>query len=182
MVWSLTLTYSQTSWNGKSVGCRKYQYEQNQWRWWNCSGAISNPKRLCCGSVAFNMSGNLENSAVATGLKWSPFIPIPKKGNATECYNYHTISFTSHVVNNAQTSPSQVNNVWTVNFQVFLVVLEKAGEPEVKLLTPIGSSKKQESSRKKKIYFALLTMSKPLTVWITINSGKFWKRWEYQTT
>ena len=44
-----------------------------------------------------------------------------------------------------------------------------------------GSSKKQESSRKTSIS-ALLTMPKPLTVWITINCGKFWKRWEYQTT
>ena len=40
---------------------------------------------------------------------------------------------------------------------------------------------KQESSRKASIS-ALMTMSKPLTVWITINCGKFWKRWEYQTT
>ena len=44
-----------------------------------------------------------------------------------------------------------------------------------------GSSKKQESSRKISIS-ALLTMLKPLTVWITTNCGKFWKRWEYQTT
>ena len=41
--------------------------------------------------------------------------------------------------------------------------------------------KKQESSRKTSIS-ALFTMPKPLTVWITINCGKFWKRWEYQTT
>ena len=45
-----------------------------------------------------------------------------------------------------------------------------------------GSSKKQESFRKKTSISALLTMPKPLTVWITINWGKFWKRWEYQTT
>ena len=44
-----------------------------------------------------------------------------------------------------------------------------------------GSSKKQESSRKTSTS-ALLTMPKPLTVWITRNCGKFWKRWEYQTT
>ena len=50
-----------------------------------------------------------------------------------------------------------------------------------KLPTSAGSSKKQESSRKTSIS-SLLTMPKPLTVWITINSGKFWKRWEYQTT
>ena len=49
------------------------------------------------------------------------------------------------------------------------------------LPTSTGSWKKQESSRKTSIS-ALLTMAKPLTVWITINCGKFCKRWEYQTT
>ena len=52
------------------------------------------------------------------------------------------------------------------------LVLEKAEEPEIKLPTSAGSSKKQESSRKTSIS-ALLTMPKPLTVWITINCGKF---------
>ena len=52
------------------------------------------------------------------------------------------------------------------------VELEEAEEPEIKLQTPVGSSKKQESSRKTSIS-ALLTMLKPLTVWITINCGKF---------
>ena len=50
--------------------------------------------------------------------------------------------------------------------------LEQAEEPEVKLPTSVGSSKKQESSGKMST-FALLTMPKPLTVWITINCGKF---------
>ena len=67
------------------------------------------------------------------------------------------------------------------NFQMFKLVLEKAEEPEIKLPTSAGSSKKQESSRKTSIS-ALLTMPKPLTLWIKINCGKFWKRWEYQTT
>ena len=57
----------------------------------------------------------------------------------------------------------------------------KAEEPEIKLPTSAGSWKKQESSRKTSIS-ALLTTPKPLTVWITINCGKFRKRWEYQTT
>ena len=60
-------------------------------------------------------------------------------------------------------------------------VLEKKEEPEIKLPTSAGSSKKQESSRKTFIS-ALLTMPKPLTVWIIINCGKFFKRWEYQIT
>ena len=42
------------------------------------------------------MPANLENSAVATGLKRSVFIPIPKKGNARECSNYHTVALISH--------------------------------------------------------------------------------------
>ena len=64
---------------------------------------------------------------------------------------------------------------------MFKLNLEKADEPEIKLPTFTGSSKKQESSRKTSTS-ALLTMPEPLTVWITINCGKFWKRWEYQTT
>ena len=68
-----------------------------------------------------------------------------------------------------------------IYFQMFKLVLEKAEEPEVRLPTSVVSLKKQESSRKTSIS-ALLTMPKPLIVWITINCGKFWKRWEYQTT
>ena len=73
------------------------------------------------------------------------------------------------------------SNTWTVNFQMFKLVLEKAEEPEIKLPTSVGSLKKQESSRKTSIS-ALLTMPKLLTVWNTIKCGKFWKRWECQTT
>ena len=72
------------------------------------------------------------------------------------------------------------NSMWTMNFQMFNLVLEKAEEAENKLPSA-GSLKKQESSRKSSIS-ALLIMPKPLTVWIIINCGKFLKRWEYQTT
>ena len=78
-------------------------------------------------------------------------------------------------------SKTGFSNTWTVNFQMFNPVLEKAEEPEIKLPTSAGSWKKQKSSRKTSTS-ALLTMPKPLTVWITINCGKFWKRWEYQAT
>ena len=56
--------------------------------------------------------------------------------------------------------------------KMFKLDLEKAEEPEIKLPTSAGSSKKQESSRETSIS-ALLTMPKPLTVWITINCGKY---------
>ena len=70
--------------------------------------------------------------------------------------------------------------MWTVNFQMFKLVLEKAEEPEIKLPTSTGSSKKQESFRKN-IYFCFIDYAKAF-VWITVNSAKSWKRWEYQTT
>ena len=63
----------------------------------------------------------------------------------------------------------------TENFQMFKLDLEKAEESEIKLLTSIGSQKKQENSRKKTSTSALLTMPKALTVWITTNCGKFFK-------
>ena len=74
------------------------------------------------------------------------------------------------------------NSKWTVNFQMFKLDSEKAEEPEIKLPTSTGSSKKQESSIKKNSTSALLTMPKPLTVWITTNCEKIFKRWEYQIT
>ena len=61
-----------------------------------------------------------------------------------------------------------------MNFQIFKLVLEKAEEPEIKLPTSVGSWEKQESSRKTSLP-ALLTMPKPLTVWITRNCGKILK-------
>ena len=64
---------------------------------------------------------------------------------------------------------------------MFKLVLEKAEEPEIKLPASAGSSKKQENSRKT-FNSVLLTILKPLIVWITTKCGKFFKRWEYQTT
>ena len=64
---------------------------------------------------------------------------------------------------------------------MFKMDLEKAEEAEIKSPTSIGSSKKWEGSRKTSTS-ALLTTPKPFTVWITTNSGKFLKRWEYQTS
>ena len=68
-----------------------------------------------------------------------------------------------------------------VNFQVYKLYLEKVEEPEIKLPTSIGSSKKQENSRKTSTSTSLTTL-KPLTMWMTTNCGKFFKRWDYQTT
>ena len=80
--------------------------------------------------------------------KRSVFIPIPKKGSAKECSNYPTIALISHDSKVMLKIKSGFSNTWTVNFQMFKLVLEEAQEPEIKLPTSAGTSKKQESSRK----------------------------------
>ena len=87
------------------------------------------------------MPANLEKSAVATELERSVFIPIPKKGNAKECSNYCTIAFISHT-SKAMLKILQVRLQQYANFQMLKLDLEKAEEPEIKLSTSIGSSKK----------------------------------------
>ena len=75
--------------------------------------------------------------------KRSVFIPIPKKVNAKECSNHCTIALISHA-SKVIFKILQARLQQYVNFQMFKLVLEKAEEPEIKLPTSIGSSKKQE--------------------------------------
>ena len=108
------------------------------------------------------------------------FITIPKKGNAKECSNYRTIALISHaskvLLKILQARLQQYVNRELPDVQAGF---RKGEEPEIKLPISAGSWKKQEISRKTSIS-ALLTM--PMTVWVTINCGKFFKRWEYQNT
>ena len=105
--------------------------------------------------------------------KRSVFIPIPKKGNAKVYSNYCTVELISH-------ASKVIFKILQVRLQQYVncehpdvqLVLEKAEELEIKLPTFAGSSKKQESSRNTSIS-ALLTLPKPLTVWIPIYCGKF---------
>ena len=102
---------------------------------------------------------------------------MPKNAQTnTQLHSSHT-----PVKQSSKFSKPGFSSTWTMSFQMFKLVLEKAEEPEIKLPTSGGSLKKQESSIKTSIS-VFLSMPKPLTVWITINRGKFWKRWEYQTT
>ena len=89
---------------------------------------------------------------------------MPKNAQTTaQLHSSHTL-----VKSCSKFSKPGFSNMWTVNFQMFKLVLEKAEGREIKLPTSAGSWKKQESSRKTSIS-ALLIMPKPLTVWITIN-------------
>ena len=114
--------------------------------------------------------------------KRSVFIPILKKGNVKECSNYCTIALISH-------SSKVMLKILQARIQQYM----NSELPDVQARCRKGRGtrgqiasirwiiKKQESSRKTSTS-ALLPMPKPLTVWITTNCGKFWKRWECQTT
>ena len=126
----------------------------------------------CCTQYASKL-GKL-SSGHRTGKGQFSF-QIPKKDNAKECSNYCTITLIAHA-SKVMLKILQARLQQYVNCELPDVQsgFRKAEEPEIKLPTSAGSLKKQESSRKTSI-FALLTMPKPLTVWITINCGKFFK-------
>ena len=129
------------------------------------------------------MPANLENSAVATGLENISFHSNPQKRAASK--NVQTTrqlhSFHMLVRLCSKSFKLVFNSMWTENFQMYTLGLEKEEESEIKLPTFVGSLKRQENPRKASTS-ASLTMGQPLTMWIRTNCGKFFKRWEYQTT
>ena len=110
------------------------------------------------------------------------FIPTPKKGNAKECSNYHTTALISHA-----------SKVMLIFLKARLQQYVNHELPDVQASFRKGRGtrgqianicwiiEKARELQKKTSISALLTMPKPLTVWITINCGKYWKKWEYQT-
>ena len=115
-------------------------------------------------------------------LERSVFIPIPKKGNATKCSSYHIIALILHS-----------SNVMLKILQARLQQYMNNELPDVQAGFRKGRGtrgqisnicwiikKMQESSRKTSI-LALLTTPNPLTLWVTTNSGKFLKKWEFPT-
>ena len=101
------------------------------------------------------------------------FIPIPKKGNAKECSNYLIIAIISHA-SKMKLKILQASLQQQVNHELpeVQVGFRKGRRNRYQIANIRWVIKKQENSRKTSIP-ALLTMPKPLTVWITTNSGKF---------
>ena len=114
--------------------------------------------------------------------KRSVFIPIPKRGNAKECSNYCTIALISHaskvMLKILQARLQQYVNCELPDVQAGF---RKGRETRDLVANICWIMEKQESSRTTSTS-VLLTLPKPLTVWITASCGKFLKRWEYQTT
>ena len=132
----------------------------------------------CCTQYASKFGKLSSGHRTGKGI----FIPIAKKGNAKECSNYRTIALISHA-----------SKVMLKILQAMLQQYMNRELPDVQVGFRKGRRTRDQIAdicwiiRKAKEFHktstsALLTMPKPLTVWITINCGKFWRRWEYQTT
>ena len=138
-----------------------------------------NPKRWCCESAAFKMPANLENWAVAPGLKKVSFHSNPKEGQCQRMFKLlYNGTHLTHLQSNAQNSPSQASMVyeqwtsrcsswfWGTRDQIANIhwITEKAREFQ------------------NNIYFCLIDYAKAFDYVDHTNCGKFFKRWEYQTT
>ena len=120
------------------------------------------------------MPENLENSAVATGLENVSFIPIPKKDNAKECSNYCTIALISHASKvMLKTLQARLQQYVNREFPDVRAGFREGRGTRDQNANILWIIEKNESSRKTSIS-ALLTMPKPLTVWIT-QTGKFFE-------
>ena len=126
------------------------------------------------------MPANLENSAVTTGLEKVVFIPIPKERNAKECSDYRAIALIS-----------QASKVMLKILQARLQHYMNWVLPDVQAGFRKGRGTRDQIANIhwivqqrhfRKTSTVSLTWLKPLTVWITTNCGKFFKRWKYQTT
>ena len=114
--------------------------------------------------------------------KRSVFIPIPKKGHAKQCSNYHTIALISHA-----------SKVMLKILQARLQQYMNCELPDVQAgFRKVRGTRNQianmcwmiEKTRgfQKNTYLCFIDIPKPLTVWITTNCGKFFKRWKFQIT
>ena len=122
------------------------------------------------------MPANLENSAVATGLEKVSF-----HSNAKECSNYRTIALISHaskvMLKILQARLQQYVNHELPDVQAGFRKGRGTRDQIANICWIMGKGREFQ----KNIYFCFIDYAKAF-VWITINCGKFWKRWEYQTT
>ena len=144
--------------------------------------AISNHKRWFCESAALDMPANLENSAVSIGLENVSFHFSLKERSCQRMLKLCTIVL---ILYNS--------NVMLIILQARLQQYVNCKLPDVQAGFRKGRGTRDEMANicwimrrarelQKNLYFYFMTLPMPFTVWITINCGKFWKRWKYQST
>ena len=128
------------------------------------------------------MPVSLEISAVATGLEKVSFHSSSKEMQCQECSNNHTIALISHA-SKVMLKILQARLQRYMNCELPVVQAGfRKGRGTRDQIANICWIIERAREFQKNIYFYFIDYAKPLTVWITINCGKFSKRWEYQTT
>ena len=136
----------------------------------NSSWTISNPERWCCERAALNMPANWKTQQWPQDWKRSVFIPIPKKGNAKECSNYHTIALISHA-SKVMLKLLQARFQQYMNHELPDVQdgFRKGRGTRDQIANITGSSKKQEFQ--KNIYFCFIDYAKAFDC---VDHNKLW--------
>ena len=134
-----------------------------------------------CESTSVNMQANLENSAVAIGLEKVRFCSNPKERpknvqTAIQLCSFHMLA---RSCSKSFKLDLMVHELKTSDIQARF---RKGRGTRDQIANIHWSTEKNKGIFLKKSTFASLTMLKPFTMWITANCGKFFKRWEYQTT
>ena len=151
--------------------------------------STSKPKRCCSESATLNMPANLKNSAVARGMENVSFHSNPKERQCQRMLKLlHKCTLLTHKKGNAQNSPSHASvilQLWTFWCSSWFPRRhrnQRSSYQDLQDHQKTKNKKQNPANSRKSSTSALLTMPKPLTVWITINYGQFSKRWNYQTT
>ena len=132
----------------------------------------------CCTQYASKFGKLSSSHRTGKGV----FIRIPKKGNAKECSNYCMISFISHA-NKVMLKILQTRLQQYVNHELPHVQAGfRKGRGTRDQIANIHWIMEKARESQKNIHFCFIDYAKSLTVWMTINCGKFWKSWAYQTT
>ena len=119
------------------------------------------------------MPTNLENTAVATGLERSVFLPVPNKGNAKECSDYHTIALIAHA-SKVMFKILQAKLQHYVNQELPRVqVVFRKGRGTRDQIASIHWIIRKAREFQRNSYCCFIDYAKPLTVWITTNCGRF---------
>ena len=148
--------------------------------WFGPGACFCSLQQIARADLVRNLSFKIISLSVLS-RSTSVFIPIPKKGNAKECSNYHTIALISHaskvILKILQASFQQYVNYELPDVQAGF----RKGRGTRNQIVNICWIIEKAREFQKNIYFCFIDYAKAFD-WITINCGKFWKWWEYQTT
>ena len=129
------------------------------------------------------MLANLENCAVATGLENISFHSNPKEGQLQAVFKLlHNCTHLTHQQSNVQNSPSQALTIHELRISRYSSWIQKRQRNKRSNCQHPLDHKNKSKNIPKNIYFCSTDYAKAFDVQITTNCGKFFKRWEYQTT